>query len=85
MEVAVFDTYVNKPNGGLMHFDVLVESNVSAEQARSYGRKYLEAKGIDNVTLTSKHCQFCHIEQPSTEIQMAIQRDGYAIIELQGC
>ncbi|MEM6523150.1 MAG: DUF2024 family protein [Bacteroidota bacterium] len=85
MEIAVFDTYVKKPEGGLMHFDILVESGVTGELVYQYGKKYLTEKGYPKLDLTSKECKFCHVEQPGADIRRAIIDKGFAIIEMQGC
>ncbi|NMJ87658.1 MAG: DUF2024 family protein, partial [Thaumarchaeota archaeon] len=37
MECAVYDTYVERKEGGVMHFDVIVEKNTSHEKAIEYG------------------------------------------------
>ena len=85
MEVAVFDTYVRKPEGGLMHFDILVESGIKGNTVYEYGKKYLVQKGYPHLKLTAKECRFCHIEDPTPEIARAIEHEGFAIIEMQGC
>jgi hypothetical protein len=86
MEVAVYDTYVPKKDGSLMHFDILVSDEVaSKEQVYQFGRKYLATKGQEGQPLTAKECRFCHIEEPSQEIVDAISAQGYYIIEMQGC
>ncbi len=85
MEVAVFDTYVRKPNGGLMHFDILVESKTESEKVLQYGKAYLSQKGFNNLELTTKECKFCHVENPGENVTSIIKEMGYAIIEMQGC
>jgi hypothetical protein len=37
MNVAVWDTYVDRPDGRTMHFDILVETDTSFETVRRYG------------------------------------------------
>jgi Domain of unknown function (DUF2024) len=41
MECAVYDTYVTKKDGRIMHFDVVVDANTPHEKAIQYGKQYL--------------------------------------------
>lgn len=44
MKIAVWDTYVTRKDGKIMHFDILVDENVNdAEQVYEYGKKYLKS------------------------------------------
>ncbi|UOQ69650.1 DUF2024 family protein [Hymenobacter volaticus] len=86
MEVAVYDTYVPKKDGSIMHFDILVpDETASKEQVYQFGRHYLASKGQQGQPLTAKECHFCHIEEPTQEIWDVISAQGYYIIEMQGC
>jgi Domain of unknown function (DUF2024) len=86
MEVAVYDTYVPKKDGSVMHFDILVPDEVdSKEQVYQFGRAYLTSKGQEGQPLTAKECRFCHMEEPTKEILRVIGTQGYYIIEMQGC
>jgi hypothetical protein len=39
MKIAVWDTYVTRKDGKIMHFDILVDENVNdAEQVYEYGK-----------------------------------------------
>ena len=42
MECAVYDTYVTKKDGRIMHFDVIVEANTPHEKAIEYGKEFLQ-------------------------------------------
>ncbi|MDW0154286.1 MAG: DUF2024 family protein, partial [Nitrososphaeraceae archaeon] len=42
MECAVYDTYVTKKDGKVMHFDVIVESSTPHEKAIEFGKDYLK-------------------------------------------
>lgn len=45
LKVSVYDTYVPKKQGGVMHFDILVDSNEKdLEKIYGYGREYLLSK-----------------------------------------
>jgi len=45
MQCAVYDTYVRKKDGDVMHFDVVVEAKTPHEKAIEYGKEYLESVG----------------------------------------
>jgi len=86
MKVAVWDTYVTKKNGNTMHFDILVkEEETDLEKIFSFGKEYLKTKGQDESSLTTKECNFCHIDKASEEIESSINANGFYIIEMEGC
>lgn len=84
MKVAVWDTYVKKQNGNVLHFDIVVPEDQRQEEIiHSYGKKYLAAVGEPTAPLSLKECQFCHIEEPTEEIKASISRDGYYILPME--
>lgn len=86
MNVAVWDTYVRRDDGLLMHFDILVpESTGNPDQVFEYADQYLMGKEFraDNVRLSK--CQFCHIEQASEKVISAIGKRGFDVIEFENC
>lgn len=85
MKVSVFDTYVRKEDQSLMHFDILVPEDASFEQVKAYGKTYLEKKGLGGLSLTSKECRFCHIEEANPVLEAQLKASGHAIIELNNC
>lgn len=85
MKVAVYDTYVVKKDGGTMHFDVIVTKDESHERVLGFGREYLKSIGQEGQTLTTKECEFCHVESASAEIERAINQRGYYVKEMEGC
>ncbi|SDC05982.1 DUF2024 family protein [Niabella drilacis] len=86
MQVTVWDTYVTRMDGLIMHFDILVPVAINdAAVIYGYGKEYLKTKGQEAQSLTSKECQFCHIEEASPEIKKSVKAKGYHIIEMQGC
>jgi hypothetical protein len=86
LKVSVYDTYVPKKQGGVMHFDILVDANEKdLEKIYGYGREYLHLKGQDEQPLTSKQCQFCHVENAKGAMEDSITVKGYYIIEMEGC
>jgi hypothetical protein len=85
MKVAVYDTYVPIQNDVIMHFDILVAENTSVEDVYKYGKEYLIQKGTPNTKLTTRECKFCHIEKAPIEIENAIRKKGFYIIEMENC
>ncbi|HMX41278.1 MAG TPA: DUF2024 family protein [Saprospiraceae bacterium] len=86
LKVSVYDTYVPKKQGGVMHFDILVDSGEKdLEKIYGYGRDYLRSKGQEGQPLTSKQCRFCHVENAKGPIEDSIKAKGYYIIEMEGC
>jgi Domain of unknown function (DUF2024) len=86
MKISVYDTYVKKKDGTVMHFDILVpDSEKDTAKIHEFGRTYLATKGQAGQPLTSKECRFCHIEQAEPDVEQAIVSKGYFIIEMQGC
>jgi Domain of unknown function (DUF2024) len=86
MQVAVWDTYVTKKDGTVMHFDILVPAKLKDEEMiYNYGKDFLTTKNQQGQPLASKECRFCHIEEATEEIVSSINEKGYYIIEMQGC
>ena len=86
MQVAVWDTYVTKKDGAVMHFDIIVPSHIRDEKTiHTFGKEYLLSKNQENQRLTAKECSFCHIEKATDEMLLGIQQKGYYIIEMQNC
>lgn len=47
MKIAVFDTYIRRPDGRRMHFDILVDdANKELDTVLQHGKRYLNAKGL---------------------------------------
>ena len=84
MKISVYDTYVPKENK-LMHFDILVEEKDTLENVYKYGKEYLKSKGLDNYKLSTKECNFCHIEIAPEHIEKEINKKGYFIIKMENC
>jgi hypothetical protein len=86
MKVAVYDTYVTKKDGQLMHFDILVPDTVTDVNAvYDFGKKYLGFKNQAGQPLSTKECRLCHIEEATEEMIHDIKQQGFSIIEMQGC
>ena len=83
MECAVYDTYVTKKDGKIMHFDVIVEASTPHEKAIEYGKEFLEQVGQGNQTMTQEECQFCQEAPPV--VAKDIENRGYFIQKMEGC
>jgi hypothetical protein len=86
MKVSVWDTYVQREDGKVMHFDILVPSEVTDEEIIfGFGKQYLKTKPFTANHLTAKECRFCHIEQATEQIITSIENVGFHIIEMENC
>lgn len=86
MQVAVWDTYVTKSDGQVMHFDIIAPGYITDEKViHTFGKDYLQSKNQEGQSLTSKECRFCHMESATDEIVLSIRQKGYYIIEMQNC
>jgi hypothetical protein len=84
MNVAVWDTYVVKKDGNVMHFDIMVPENIKdGEIIYRYGKEYLASKDESDSPLDTDECRFCHIEEPSADILQSIRDKGYYILEME--
>ncbi|GJM28393.1 MAG: hypothetical protein DHS20C17_10280 [Cyclobacteriaceae bacterium] len=83
-EVAVWDTYVNKQDGSVMHFDIIVPAHIQdQEKIFEFGEQYVKQKGELAVNIDVTHCQFCHVETITKDIADAISKQGYYILEME--
>jgi|SRR5690606_8428070 len=83
MKAAVWDTYVKKKNGDVMHFDIIVPDSLKdADTVYQYGKEYLALKNENESRLQMEECQFCHMEETSPEIRKVIEEKGYFILEM---
>jgi len=86
MQVAVWDTYVNKNDGTVMHFDILaLEEIKDTIVIYNFGNGYLKTKGQEGQPLSSKECRFCHVETLQPQWEADIKKKGYFIIEMENC
>ena len=75
MKVSVWDTYVKRVDGKLMHFDILVSSNLNNEQTiLNFGNHYLKNKPFKTNQLTSNECRLCHVEQATEAMISSIEK-----------
>ncbi|TVZ60385.1 uncharacterized protein DUF2024 [Flavobacteriaceae bacterium MAR_2010_105] len=86
MKISVWDTYVRKEDNSMMHFDILVPSDLQDQQIIfGYGADYLKSKPFKTKELSANQCRFCHTEQASQKVIDTINKKGYAIIEMENC
>ncbi len=85
MQAAVYDTYVYKKNGGIMHFDIVVPVEISESKVLEFGKNYLAVKDQAGQPISSRECRFCHIEQATEAMESSFEKKGYHIIEMEGC
>lgn len=85
MNCDVFDTYVTRPDGQLLHFDVIVPSGTLPAAALVFGQAYLASVGVTDSQVTADRCRFCHVEQATPEMMQAIAEQGYFIVPMEGC
>ena len=86
MKVAVWDTYVLREDGKLMHFDIVVPDHIKDENVVfGFGEIYLKNKPFKTGNITSKECQFCHMETAPDNIENGIKANGYYIVEMEHC
>lgn len=85
-KVNVWDTYVTKKDGTVMHFDIIAPVEIADTSIiYRYGKDYLKTKGQEGQPLSSKQCRLCHIESLKPSWEKEIDEKGYFIIEMEGC
>ena len=85
MEVAVFDTYVKKKDGGYLHFDIIVNKETPFAEVLVYGNAWLQTKKGEGLIVSQKDCRFCHLTEIIPRWEAQIRQKGYYIHELEGC
>lgn len=86
MQIAVWDTYVTRKDGKVMHFDIMVPDELKDENViYNYGKEYLKTKGQEGQPLTSEESKYCHTEKIKPHWESDIQAKGYYIYEMENC
>ena len=83
--VAIFDTYVKRPSGPTMHFDIVVPAALEPKKVYEFGLEYLKSKQVETSHFSTKLCNFCHLEVPTDLMKKDIREKGFHIIEMEGC
>lgn len=85
-QVNIWDTYVTKKEGGLMHFDIVAPVEITdPETIYTFGREYLQTKNQEGQALSARECRLCHLEELRPEWVESIHQKGFFIIEMEGC
>ena len=84
MDIHVYDTYVKAKDGRTMHFDVFTAVR-DDQKAIEFAKEWLNSIGEGEALITSKECNFCHIQSASLNVIEAINKDGYFIYKMEGC
>ncbi len=85
MQIDVYDSYAQSKNGHVIHFDVFVESGTAKEKAFEYGRFWLTEIDENAKELDQSRCNYCHSENANPDVQDAIKKNGYYILQMEGC
>ena len=86
MKVTVWDTYVKKKDGTVMHFDIVApETETDTGVIHKYGKEYLTSKGQEGQPLSAKECRRCHVRDIQPQWEEDIKKQGYFIIEMENC
>ena len=86
MKVSVYDTFVLRPDGRRMHFDILVPSDLQDMGIiLGFGHRYLSEKGLPVEILEAEKCRYCHMETAGNAIEQSIAAKGFSIIEMENC
>lgn len=85
MKTDIYDTYATSSKGETIHFDVLVPSETSADEAYRFACQWLQKIGQTDAELKQEKCKFCHSETANEAVIADIGRDGYHIIQMDGC
>lgn len=86
MKVAVWDTYVTKKDGSIMHFDIIAPAEIEDTAViYGYGKEYMKTKAQEGQPLTSKECRLCHIETVMPQWEAVVRQEGYYIYEMENC
>ena len=81
----IFDTYAKTSNGKIIHFDVILEEQ-NQQHAIEYAQQWLQSIGINNATISSGNCFFCHsVTELPNDLTQEMANQGYAIYKLEGC
>ena len=86
MQVTVWDTYVKKKDGTVMHFDIVAPESINDTTIiHNYGLLYLKGKGQEGQPLASNECRRCHVRDIKPQWEADIKKQGFFIIEMENC
>jgi hypothetical protein len=85
MKIDVYDTYLKGRNGELVHFDVFVPMDTPKEKAFKAAKTWLSSVDLNANDLKQDLCAFCHSEIANPEVHRVIEREGFYILQMEGC
>jgi len=86
MKIDVYDTYATTINGDIIHFDVLLpNSDTNEEEAVNHAKTFIKQVGESIDTITLDRCNFCHTETANVTVKQKIEKEGYFILQMEGC
>lgn len=86
MKVTVWDTYVPKKDGSVMHFDIIAPEIIKDPAViHNYGKEYLKTKGQEGQSVTAKECRRCHVRDIQPQWEADIKKQGYFVLEMENC
>lgn len=86
MKVTVWDTYVTKKDGTVMHFDIVAPETIKDSAViHTFGKTYLKSKMQDGQPLTASECRRCHVRDIQPKWEIDIEKQGFFIIEMENC
>ncbi|HMN32538.1 MAG TPA: DUF2024 family protein [Chitinophagaceae bacterium] len=75
MKVAIWDTYVTKKDGSVIHFNIIVPQAIKDNHIiYGYGKSYLKSKAQQGQSLTSIECEVCHIAKVRLQWEIEIKK-----------
>ena len=81
----VYDVWARNAAGRTLHFDVVLTTRDDELALRS-AQAWLASIGEETASVSAQTCSFCHTESAvPPDLAEAIQRQGYAIIKMEGC
>jgi hypothetical protein len=86
MKVSVYETYLKKEDGSIMHFDIILPATVKKpELVYAIVKIYLEKKGHSNLEITGEECTFSLYQDAHKDWKPDLEKQGYHIVEFEGC
>ena len=85
MDCAVYDTYVEKKDGKVMHFDVIVEKSTPHDRAIEYGKSYLEKCRPRRPKHDPGRMPILSYSKAPDAVEKEISSNGFYIQKMEGC
>lgn len=82
MKIQFYDTVVTTIHGDSLHFDVLIPSYQTSEDAVHYAQEWMKQQNLSTNEVGHFCCHYCHSEQATPEVEAHIDSQGYHILPL---